>query len=393
MAKTQKKATRRGFGAIRKLPSGRHQASYIGPDLKRHTAPNTFDTSSDAEGWLSKERKLMVDDEKTWTAPATRSGTRRSGVTLREYAMPALERRRSRGGEKLRPRTIVLYRGLLERVILPTLGDMPMKSITEADVEAWYDTLPRDTRTQNAHAYALLKSLFHQAIEKDRPPLATTNPCRISGADKTSRVREIRPITPKQLEKIVRAMPERDQALVLLAAWGGLRYGELAELRRGDLDLDAPAVYVRRAVVRADGVDIVGEPKSKNGIRKVALSRTIVPALREHLDDHVAPDDDALLFPHHPGEDKHLPQSVFYQRWIVARDAAGVPDLRVHDLRHTSAVWAARAGANLRELMDRLGHGTSAVALRYQHVAEGRDAEIADAMGDAAKGSKKRKKR
>ena len=70
-------------------------------------------------------------------------------------------------------------------------------------------------------------------------------------------------------------------------------------------------------------------------------------------------------------------------RWIEdkvyrpARAAAGRPDLRWHDLRHTGATLAAQAGATTRELMDRLGHSTSTMAMRYQHVADDRPAEIA----------------
>ncbi|MBA2773961.1 MAG: integrase, partial [Nocardioidaceae bacterium] len=61
---------RRGFGAIRKLPSGRYQASYIGPDLVRHKAPTTYPTREDAEGWLYKQRGAVTGDD--WTPPAVR---------------------------------------------------------------------------------------------------------------------------------------------------------------------------------------------------------------------------------------------------------------------------------------------------------------------------------
>ena len=67
----------------------------------------------------------------------------------------------------------------------------------------------------------------------------------------------------------------------------------------------------------------------------------------------------------------------FYKTWDKARKAAGRPDLRFHDLRHSGAVWAAQSGATLAELMNRLGHTTPAMAIRYQHVAKDRDAEIA----------------
>lgn len=66
-----------------------------------------------------------------------------------------------------------------------------------------------------------------------------------------------------------------------------------------------------------------------------------------------------------------------YKVYRPARAAAGKPDLRWHDLRHTGATMAAHAGATTRELMDRLGHSTSTMAMRYQHVADDRPAEIA----------------
>ncbi len=69
-----------------------------------------------------------------------------------------------------------------------------------------------------------------------------------------------------------------------------------------------------------------------------------------------------------------------YRVFYRAREAAGRPDLRWHDLRHTGAVLAAQTGATLAELMARLGHSTPGAALRYQHAAQGRDMEIAKAL-------------
>ena len=69
-----------------------------------------------------------------------------------------------------------------------------------------------------------------------------------------------------------------------------------------------------------------------------------------------------------------------------AREAAGRPDLRFHDLRHTGAVLAARAGATIAELMARLGHTTPAAAMIYQHAAEDRDSEIARRLSEMAGG-------
>lgn len=375
-----KARTRRGFGAIRKLPSGRYQASYLGPDLNRYKARSTYETKTDAEGWLAKERRLV--DLDTWTPPETRQDGRAQGVTLSGYAPEALARRRNRHGDPLRPRTLDLYTRLLDRVILPSLGDQPMVSITEAKVNAWYDSLEPTQPTQRAHAYALLKSLFIQAIDEKRVTMA--NPCRIKGAGRTSRKRNVVVPTMEELELIMEATPERLKALILLCAWCGLRFGEVIELRRRDIDLKSGVVEISRAVVRVDRAELVGSPKSDEGSRRVAIPPHIVPVIANHLKKHVGKGRDALLFPHHPGTDKHWTHGMFFKAvFMPAREHAGRPDLRLHDLRHGAAVMAAQTGATLAELMARLGHSTPDAAMRYQSVARNRDAEIAAALSRA----------
>jgi integrase len=163
--------------------------------------------------------------------------------------------------------------------------------------------------------------------------------------------------------------------MVLLAAWCALRFGELAELRRKDLDVTNGVVRIRRAVVRVRGEFIIGTPKTDAGTRDVAIPPHLMPAVRGHLHEHTAPGRDSLLFPAKQGD--NMATATLYKVYYPAREAAGRPDLRWHDLRHTGAVLAAQTGATLAELMGRLGHTTPGAALRYQHAAQGRDAEIA----------------
>jgi integrase len=112
----------------------------------------------------------------------------------------------------------------------------------------------------------------------------------------------------------------------------------------------------------------------------VSIPPHLLPALRDHLVEHVEPGADSLLFPAEHGG--HLAPSTL-QRWFYrAREAAGRPDLRFHDLRHTGAVLAASTGATIAELMARLGHSTPAAALRYQHAAQGADKRIAAALSE-----------
>ncbi len=172
-----------------------------------------------------------------------------------------------------------------------------------------------------------------------------SNPCWIRGAASTPRAREIRPATIEELEVIVEAMPERLRALVLLCAWCALRSGEVLELRRRDLDVAAGTVRVVRALSWVGGEPIVGTPKSAAGTRVVSIPPHVVPAIAHHLDTMTAPGPEALLFPGRDGV-SHLQPSTMHRHWRLARDAAGRPDLRVHDLRHTGATMAARAGAD-----------------------------------------------
>ena len=95
-------------------------------------------------------------------------------------------------------------------------------------------------------------------------------------------------------------------------------------------------------------------------------------------------DANALLFPAEHGG--HLAPGHAYRQFYKARDAAGRPDLRFHDLRHSGAVLAALTGATLAELMARLGHSTPQAAMRYQHAAHGRDRQIAAALSKIALG-------
>ena len=108
----------------------------------------------------------------------------------------------------------------------------------------------------------------------------------------------------------------------------------------------------------------------------------LLPPLREHLALNIVGGRDGLLFPGRDGG--HLPQSTLAWHFTRARETAGRPDLRWHDLRHTGAVLAASTGATLAELMARLGHSTPGAALRYQHAAQGRDSQIAAALSALA---------
>lgn len=375
-----KRGTRRSFGAIRKLPSGRYQAHYVGPDGAKHLAPATFHTHDDAAAWCAHERRLI--DLDVWTAPADRAKADEEAPTviLADYARTWLEER------NLKPSTRTAYRSKLETRILPELGELELPAITPAVVRKWYAALvatpsapnggrDRSGATRNAHCYALLRTILGTAVDDG---LIEVNPCRIRGAGQAKRVHEIEVLAAGDLDRLAAAMPDETRLVVLLAAWCGLRRGEVLALRRRDIAPDGTEVYVRRGVTFIQSRPVFSTPKTAAGVRDVTVPPHIVPAVVDHLNEYVGRGRDSLLF---VGKaDGVLDEWTLRRTFKAAAESIDRPTLRFHDLRHQGAVMAARAGATTRELMDRLGHTTPQMSMRYQHAAAGRDAEIAARM-------------
>jgi integrase len=371
---TNARRTRRTWGAVRKLPSGNYQASYVGPDRARYVAPYAFDKVDAADVWLAKRRVEIAGE--TWRSPDTPVEAIPDDPTLNAFVETWLPTHIAT--KDLKPRTQAHYQRLLDSQILPSLGDILLSQITADVVVRWYVTLNKRTPTMRAHSYSLLHTVMKAAVKVTKQP----NPCDIEGAATTKRAVRIRPASVSELGQIVAATPERFRLLVLLTAWCALRLGEVTELRRADIDVDKAELQISRGVVRADGEVIVGTPKSDAGTRSVAIPPHLMPAVAEHLEHFTESGQKAMLFPAATGG--HLAPSSLYGFWYPARHAAGRDDLRFHDLRHTGAVLAAATGATLAELMARLGHSTPAAAMRYQHAAADRDQAIAAALSRLA---------
>uniref|UniRef100_UPI003D8F9097 tyrosine-type recombinase/integrase n=1 Tax=Gordonia sp. B7-2 TaxID=3420932 RepID=UPI003D8F9097 len=361
------KPGRRGWGYIRKLPSGRFQASYIGDDLKRHKAPRTFTAKMDAEAWLAKERREL--EVGTWEPPKRPV----PALDLETYADRWVDER------KLRPRTATGYRALLRLHINPVLGAKAVASITPEMVRRWYIGLGTDHPTRNSHAYQLLHAVMATAVTDD---LIAANPVHIRGAMHTERKRQPVILTPAEVRKLADAMPADLSTSVLLAAWCGLRWGETSELRRKDVDLDNGILTVARGVTYRDKVFRVQGTKS-GVVRRVVMPPHIVDHIRAHLDERVADDPEALLFPA-PGSNGHLVDVLYRKSFTKAAKAIGRDDLHVHDLRHFAGTQAARVGGTTAEVMARLGHSTVGAAMKYQASDLKRDRQIATALSELA---------
>jgi len=258
----------------------------------------------------------------------------------------------------------------------------PLSEITPEKVRRWNKTL-LDTghKTQTAHAYRLLRAVMNTAVDDK---IIDENPCKVRGAGSAKTGRKVIPPTSAELAIIEATMPDRLRAAVLVAAWGGLRYGEMTELRRSDLTFDGDVclINIPRAVARVRGQGyIVSTPKSAAGIRTVAMPAKFGDVIREHLTKYAWPGDDGLVFPNRAGN--HLDHTAFNRHWYRARAAAGREDMPCHALRHFGLTRYAAAGATTKELLERAGHTRIDVAMGYQH-GLGRDAELAARMAELA---------
>lgn len=363
---------KRAFGRVRKLPSGRWQARYPAPDGLDRPAPTTFRTKREATDWLSDKQTEIRSG--AWIDPDA------GKIPFGDYAAAWVKQR------KLAVTTRELYETLLRLHLAPTFGRVAVADITPATVRMWraahLDTAGASTV---AKSYALLRAVMNTALEDQ---LITRNPCRIKGGSVVD-TPERPTATVPEVFAIADAIQPRYRLLVLLAGFLGLRWGELIALTRQDIDAHAGTVRVRAAVAELrSGKRITKLPKSKAGVRTVAVPEVILPSLRQHLDVYAEPWRDGRVFLGAKGATPR--RNHFGKVWHRACEAVGISGLHFHDLRHTGNTLTASTGASTKELMARFGHSTSRAALIYQHATEERQRTIADALNDRIIDSMKR---
>lgn len=358
-------------GGVRKLPSGRWQVRVRDRATGRLVSAGTFTAKADAD--IELARAVADQSRGSWIAPS------RAAITLESYATRWLAQHPG-----LSPRTRETYKGLLTLHVLPFLGAAKLGDLTPATIRRWHaGRLEATGESTVAKAYRLLRGILNTAVADE---LIARNPCALKAAG-VERPPE-RPIaTVPQVYALADCVPDRFRALVLLAAFTGLRLSELAALTRRDVDLLHATVNVQRQRQRlADGSEHVDRPKSEAGRRSVSMPEAIRDELAAHLDAFVEQTPNALVFARVDGV--ALDRSYWGRYWraaraAVARDDPTLPEgLHFHDLRHTGNTLAAGTGASIKELMARMGHSSSDAALRYQHATRDRDQAIAHALGE-----------
>ncbi len=227
-----------------------------------------------------------------------------------------------------------------------------------------------------AKAYRLLRQIMAAAVDDQ---LLRSNPCTLKGVA-VERSSERRTPTIAEAIRLVEEVKPEYRLMVLLAAVAGLRRGECFGLRRRHLVENAGVwtVAIESSVVFVKSVLHHQPPKTNAGVRRLVVPAIVTPAIKEHLESFGPFGPDDLLFVNRRTGD--TPTLTVWRRvWNNARVAVGV-DYTFHDLRHLAGTLNATAGASIRESMARMGHSSPLAALRYQHLVELLDAEVASSI-------------
>ncbi len=351
----------------------RYDVRLRGPDGKERS--KTFRTKKEAERYVRSQQTAI--DAGTWIDPAA------GRVTLDSWATEW-----QRSAVHLRPKTRKIYADNLRLHILPVLGDHELAKLTPSMLRAWQADLATKpglrgkalSASSVSQAYRTLNRILEAAVGDEllgRNPLNGVTPPTVEPD-------EMRFLTHEEVALLADTIDERYRALVLVAAYTGLRASELVGLRRHHIDLLRRTLTVVEQVQYLDGEFLTSQPKTKAGRRSVALPRLVSAELDAHLRAHAEPEVDAVVFTSPDGG--YLRFDNFRNRfWTPATVDAGLAPLRPHDLRHTCASLAIAAGADVKVLQRMLGHSSAVLTLdRYGHLFPGQAESVADRLDEMA---------
>ncbi len=337
--------------AIKKLPNGRWEASYRDPSGRERVKHHR--TRTDADRWLTTVKTQLTRGDYTDPRVARRPFDEWAGDWMATTA-------------HVRPKTRAHYDSILRVHVLPTFADRPINAIGPTDVRRFIaerieaGAAPGTVRS----ARKVLRLVLATAVAEGA---IRANPCDGSRVPASPRA-EMVFLTPEQIEALATTIDGRYATLVRLAAYTGLRAGEICALRVGRVHFGTGRITVAESVTEVPVHGLYfSEPKTYER-RTVTLPAFLVDDLLALLAGRPA-EPDTLVFCSPEGGT--LNHKNFYRRHFKpAVLAAGLPpDTRFHDLRHTCAALCISLGAHPKAIQERLGHSSITVTLdRYGHL-------------------------
>jgi integrase len=310
----------------------------------------TFDRAHDARAWLLEAERAA----RTGVLADPRRAREPLGSFF-EYVMQTTS--------SLRPKTREVYRGLMERHVLPSLGARPLEQIAPADVKRLLAGLA--DRPATAHAvYRVLRRVLQVAVDEGR--LVRNPAARLQL--RRPEPRAVRVLEPAELLALADAVEPRWRSAVLLMGLAGLRVGELAGLQVRDYDPLHGTLRIERAATEVEGRVTFGPTKGGRP-RALVLPRLAREALEEHLRGLPDAGPDTLIF---TGPRGGLIRPTLFGRRVIAPAArrAGIePPPTPHQLRHAAVSLALAAGWNARAVQELAGHADVGTTINvYSHL-------------------------
>jgi integrase len=274
----------------------------------------------------------------------------------------------------VRPSTFEVHRHVIEPHIIPSLGRLKLKDLNPAHVRAFYrEKLDSGLSTATVHKmHSVVRKALKQAVLDGLIP---RNICEAVKPPKIER-KEIKPLDREHAKALLEAASgDRLEALYVLAVHTGMRAGELLGLKWEDVDLEHGVARLKRSLVREGGKTALGDLKTPKSRRSVRLTRAATEALRSHLERQLE-EIERIGFLYQPGglvfatESGTLinPSNLRNRSFKPLLKRAGLPDICLHDLRHTCATLLLSQGTHPKLVQELLGHATIAMTLdTYSH--------------------------
>lgn len=250
------------------------------------------------------------------------------------------------------------------RLHLAPLAQVPIEHVDATKVRALFGRMAEAGATPSVldGTHKTLSKICAVAMEDG---ILTRNPAKAVRVPKPE-PRKVRPLTPQQVSAVADAVPGRWRMTVLLAAWGGLRIGEVGGLHRDDIDWDRGAVHVQRSASHTG----LKETKTKSSNRVVTLPAWVMTELKKHVLEYASPE--GWLFLTQYGN--HITHHTIAP---IMRKATN-EEVDFHDLRHTQAALLIKQGVHPRAIMERMGHSSITQTMNtYGHLFEGAHDELA----------------
>jgi integrase len=278
-------------------------------------------------------------------------------------------------------RTALGYETIMRLHVLPLLGKKQLKTLTSADLERVYAAMAAKGLTGNTrlHAHRVIHMALTEAVRRGKLAANPASRERMRAPRKENFT--IEPPTPEEVGRLIReAEGTRIGTLVKLLVYTGMRLGEALGLRWMDIDLDGGFLHIRQT--RKQGIaDHYGQPKTERSRRMVDMVPQLVEALRDHrreqlqftLDHGLVPPQDLVFTVMRRTGIHGMSHEQASRTWMEVRRRAGLPRVRIHDLRHAAATFMVAAGVPITEVSAILGHAQVSTTVNiYAHAMPGK---------------------